>query len=185
MGRHAERTRLPFNDFCRGCWSAEEEETVIQFLCQCPSLIKCKFRLFCSPFLVSLTKLSSIDIKTLTSFRKLSCFWLAALVLINFSFFVCFEKLGQYRAVPQLWNQRSAIRAQVNFMISKQLLRPTLILRQKHDNYRTVVWCMQIWILWVLTRIWHSISRHIIRHDVIGHDQFSLFLWPFLHLSYV
>ena len=28
MGRHAERMRLPFNDFCRGCRSTEEEKTV-------------------------------------------------------------------------------------------------------------------------------------------------------------
>ena len=52
MGRHAERMRLPFNDFCRGCRSAEEEETVILFLCQCPSLTRCRYRLSGSAFLV-------------------------------------------------------------------------------------------------------------------------------------
>ena len=29
--KHAERMRLPFNDFCHGCRSAEEEESVIHF----------------------------------------------------------------------------------------------------------------------------------------------------------
>ena len=54
MGRHAERMSLPFNDFCRGCRSIEEEETVFHFLCQCPSLARYRYRLFGSPFLVSL-----------------------------------------------------------------------------------------------------------------------------------
>lgn len=79
MGRHAERMRLPFNDFCRGCRSAEEEETVIHFLCQCPSLARCRYRLFGSPFLVSLTELSSIDVKDIASFIKLSG-WFSSVV---------------------------------------------------------------------------------------------------------
>ena len=51
MGRHSERMRLPLNDFCHGCRSAEKEENVIHFLCQCPSLSRCRYRLFGSPFL--------------------------------------------------------------------------------------------------------------------------------------
>ena len=58
-GRHAERMRLPFNNFCREYSSAEKQETVIHFLCQCPSLARCRFRLFGSPALVSFTDLSS------------------------------------------------------------------------------------------------------------------------------
>ena len=68
--RHAERIRLAFTDFCRGCRSTEEEETVIHFLCQCPSLARCK--LFVYPFLVSLTKLSSGDINHIDSYIKIT-----------------------------------------------------------------------------------------------------------------
>ena len=35
MSRHLERMRL---DICRECRSVEEEETVVHFLCPCPSL---------------------------------------------------------------------------------------------------------------------------------------------------
>ena len=55
--------RLPFDD-------VEEEETVLHILCQGPSLARCKYRLFGSPFLVSLTELSSIDIKGIASYIK-------------------------------------------------------------------------------------------------------------------
>ena len=63
MRRHAERMRIAFNDFCRECRSTEKEETVVHFLYQCPSLARHKYRLFGSSFLVSLTELSSLDIK--------------------------------------------------------------------------------------------------------------------------
>ena len=33
MGRHAEKIRLPFNDFCHGCRYAEEKETFNHFVC--------------------------------------------------------------------------------------------------------------------------------------------------------
>ena len=72
MGRHAERMRLSFNDFCRGRKFAKEEKTVIHFLCQCPSLSRYRYRLFGSTFLVSLTKLSSIDVKDIASYIVLS-----------------------------------------------------------------------------------------------------------------
>ena len=72
MGRHAEEMRIPFNDCCLVCRPAEKEDTVINFLCQCPSLARCKYRLFGSPTLVSLTELSSIDVKDKVSFIKLS-----------------------------------------------------------------------------------------------------------------
>ena len=65
MGRHTERMRFPFNDFCHRSKSAEEEESVIHFLCQCSSLVRFRYRLFDFPFLVSMTELSSIDIKDL------------------------------------------------------------------------------------------------------------------------
>ena len=68
MGRHTER----FNDFCRECRSAEEEEVVIRFLCQCPSLAWCKYRLFGSQVLVIFTELSFIDFKDLVTFIKFS-----------------------------------------------------------------------------------------------------------------
>ena len=62
--RHVERMQLPFNDFCSGCRSTEEEETVIYFLCQCPFLARCSYRLlrfyqilkFISHLLISKTK---------------------------------------------------------------------------------------------------------------------------------
>ena len=63
VGRHPERKRLTFSDFCTGCRSAEEEETVIYFLYQCPSLERCRYELFGSP---------SIDVKEIASFIKLS-----------------------------------------------------------------------------------------------------------------
>ena len=69
MRRHTKRMKLPFNDFCR---SAEKEETVIHFLCQCPYFARCRYRLFDSSFIVSLTELGSIDIKDRVSFIKLS-----------------------------------------------------------------------------------------------------------------
>ena len=46
MGRYAERMRLPFNDFCHGCKSSKEEETVNNFFCQCKSLARCRNRWF-------------------------------------------------------------------------------------------------------------------------------------------
>ena len=69
---------LVFNDFCRECTSAEEEETVIHFLSQSISLARCRYRLFGSTILVSLTELSYIDVKHIVSFIKhiLSFIWL-------------------------------------------------------------------------------------------------------------
>ena len=72
MGRHAERMRLLCSDFYRGYRSAEEEEIVIHFICQCPSLTRCRCRLFGSSFLVRLMKLSSIVIKDIASYIELS-----------------------------------------------------------------------------------------------------------------
>ena len=74
MGKHAEKMALPFNDFYRGCRSAEEEKVVMHFLHQCPSLTRCRYRLFVSSFLRSLTELSSNDIKDIASYMKLSGF---------------------------------------------------------------------------------------------------------------
>ena len=70
VGSHAKRIQLTFNDFCNGCRSTEEEVTVIHFLCTCPFLAR--YRLFGSPFLVSLTELSSIVVKDTVSFTKVS-----------------------------------------------------------------------------------------------------------------
>ena len=50
--------------------SGKDEET-IHFLCQCPSLARCRYRLFGSPAVVHLTKLSSIDVKDIALFIKL------------------------------------------------------------------------------------------------------------------
>ena len=71
MGRHGERMQLPFNDFCHSCRSAKKEKIVIHFYSQCPSLARCRNRLFGSLFLVSLTELSSVDIKDIASFIKM------------------------------------------------------------------------------------------------------------------
>ena len=63
--------RPPFNNYCPGCRSADEEETVIHFLCKCISLARCRYMLLSSLALVSLTELSSIDVKDIASFIKL------------------------------------------------------------------------------------------------------------------
>ena len=70
MERYAERMRLPFNDFCCGCRSTEEEETVIHSFCQYPSLARHGYRLFGSSFFGSLTELFSINIKDADPLRK-------------------------------------------------------------------------------------------------------------------
>ena len=54
IGTHTERMRLPFNDLCRGSRSSEQEEFVIHFLYQCPSLARCRYMLFGSSTLVNL-----------------------------------------------------------------------------------------------------------------------------------
>ena len=87
--------------------TVEEEETVIHFFCQCPSLAECSNRLFGSPpFLVSLTDLACIDIKHIASFFKLIAwfysvgqwsYYCADLALINF--FLSLMVLSQYRDV--------------------------------------------------------------------------------------
>ena len=66
MVRNAEIMQLPFNDFWRGCRSAKKGLlllTVIHFFCHCPTLARCRNRLLGFPFLVSLTELSSADMK--------------------------------------------------------------------------------------------------------------------------
>ena len=60
--------RLLFNDFYGGSRCAEEETSVIYFICQWPSLARCRYRIFGSPFLVSLTELPAIDIKDIASY---------------------------------------------------------------------------------------------------------------------
>ena len=72
IGARAERKRLLFNDFCYGCRSTEEKETAIHFLYQCPFIAWYRHRLFGSPTHVSLTELSSLDVKNIASFVKLS-----------------------------------------------------------------------------------------------------------------
>ena len=72
MGRLAGRIGLLFNGFCRECRSVAEEQTVIYFLCQCPSLARCRYTLFDSLFLVSLKELSSIHIKDIATYIKFS-----------------------------------------------------------------------------------------------------------------
>ena len=72
VGSHAERMKLPFDGFCRKFRSAEEEETVIHLLCQCPSLARCRCRSFDSPIFISLSQLlSSIDVKDIGAFINL------------------------------------------------------------------------------------------------------------------
>ena len=107
MGRHTEKIQPPSNDFCHRRKSAEEEYYVIHFLCQWPSLASCKYRLFGSPILFSLTELSSIDVKDIASFIKfLSWFpsvWKSCLVLTNFFCFPGLEKLGLCSDCVHLW----------------------------------------------------------------------------------
>ena len=90
VGKHVERMRLSFNNFCHSCRFAEAEKTVNHFICQSlrgtdsPTLVSLlelssidvkNFRsplygLVDSPILVSLTELSSINVKDITSFIK-------------------------------------------------------------------------------------------------------------------
>ena len=72
MGRHAEGIGFSFYNFCRGCRSAEEENFLFHFVCQCPFLARCRYKLFGSPFLASLTEPLSINMKAIASFIKLS-----------------------------------------------------------------------------------------------------------------
>ena len=69
VGRHAERLQLPSKDFCRG--DPRAEFFVIHFLCQCPSLVRCRFRLFGPSFCVNLTEFPSVYIKCMDSFIEL------------------------------------------------------------------------------------------------------------------
>ena len=126
MGTNAERMRLPFNDFCQGCRSAEEEDIFVHFLCQCPSLSSCRYRLFDSSFLVSLMELSFIDINEIVTFIKLSS-WFSSRTfdwqptdLTNFFIFDCFGRTW----LVQGKRLTCATRAQVSFVISELPLRP-------------------------------------------------------------
>ena len=67
MGRYAKRMKFTFNEFCSGYRPFEEEKTIIYFLCQRPFVARCRYRLFGSPILVSITELSSIDVKNIAS----------------------------------------------------------------------------------------------------------------------
>ena len=88
---------------CRGCRSAEEEETVIQFLCQCPYLARCRYRLFSSPTLISLTELSSIDIKDIALFIMVLQRGVANFFLLDL------EELGQCRGCVFLWRHKGQL----------------------------------------------------------------------------
>ena len=55
-----------------GAGLQEEWETVIHFLCLCLSFTRFRNKSFSFPFLVCLAELSSIDIKDVVSFIKLS-----------------------------------------------------------------------------------------------------------------
>ena len=96
------------HDFCRGCRSAEEEETVIHFLC--PPLATCRYRLFGSTILVSLTELSSIDVKYIAGFSARGSRILSGhpLALTNF-FFSDLGELGQYRDCVPLWGHNGLL----------------------------------------------------------------------------
>ena len=67
MKTHVAIMQLLSNDFCRECRSLEEEETAIHFLCHCPSLARCRYKLFGCPILVNLTELSFMDVKGIAS----------------------------------------------------------------------------------------------------------------------
>ena len=62
-GKVAYRMQLLFNDFCHGCRFSEEEETVVSYFCQCPSLTRCRFRLFDSLIYISLMMISFINVQ--------------------------------------------------------------------------------------------------------------------------
>ena len=77
FGRHAARLGVPHNDYCRSCGCAEEEETVLHLMCQCPALARSRSLLLGSPFLSSLSELSSIDLLNIARFIKKSK-WLSS-----------------------------------------------------------------------------------------------------------
>ena len=108
MERHAERRKHPFNNIYRGCRFTEEEETVIHFLCQRPSLARQRYTVFGASFLARLTELSSSDIKDLVSYIQHSgwfsrnggiVLWCAALALTNQPLYSELAELGQYRPI--------------------------------------------------------------------------------------
>ena len=57
--KERKRLVLPFKDYCRGCQDKEEEETVEHFLCQRPSPSDVRIVFFGSPFLNTLSVISS------------------------------------------------------------------------------------------------------------------------------
>ena len=122
--------RLLFNDFCRGYNSTKKEETVVHFLCHCPSFARHRCRLFGSSFFVSLTELSSIDIKDIAGYIGISgwFFWVfqrvivlycAVLALINLPLFSDFGGNWSVQGLRSLVaSQRAAMCAQVIFACS-------------------------------------------------------------------
>lgn len=70
MGNHARRLGLPYNDYCRSCQDAEEEETIDHFLCRCPALEELRLRHMDRNSFGSLTELSSLELGAMDSFIR-------------------------------------------------------------------------------------------------------------------
>ena len=132
---HAESIRLPFNDFCRGCRSTEEKDTVIYFLCQCPSFASYRHRLFRfisfqpNGAIIYLCQGYSFVYWTfwLVLQREVIVLWCAALVLTNLPLFTDFGRnWSVQRLCSHVVSQRAAICPQVSFvcLTSELQLRP-------------------------------------------------------------
>lgn len=72
IGTHAERLRIPHNDYCRSCRDEEEIESVRHLLCECPALANRRMRTLGSHFFTELEDLRKIELKDLLRFISLS-----------------------------------------------------------------------------------------------------------------
>ena len=148
----------PFSDFC---WLQKS-------LCQWPFLARSTYRLFGSSFLVSLTELSSIDVKCITSFIKLSGWFSSVVKVVILMGSPCVDQLlppslfWQNLVSIKTVSQRAAMRAQVSLVISELPLR----LKPKQGRY-------------VCSSELFGIKATISTHD-FGGKKWNYFIWNLL-----
>jgi ribonuclease HI len=72
MGNHARRLGVFSHDYCRGCRDEEEEETILHYLCTCPSLAQHRLNYLGTRILCDLTDLSRVSVRDIYCFAKSS-----------------------------------------------------------------------------------------------------------------